>query len=236
MAFRHKNTTLSKCTGYFYEGKEIVLTKHVGASRKQLRHSKHWWPDDKKIEAATLYAVIRNFKQVSDLTGVSVRTLEQWTLETWWTEAISKVIKLKNEELDGKITQALDKGLDIILDRFTNGEIFIDRKTKDQYRVPMSTKNTALATDILFDKRQLLRGEATTRTETITQEQRLLALKDQFEKLAASKGINTKSEPIEGELINAEFRDNGSEGVEAGRGQEAGHPSPEDQGGGGSSP
>lgn len=202
MAFRTKRDGLTRCTGYFYEGREITLSKAPGEPIKKSYHSAKWWPDTKKIEAATLYVVLRDFKKVSQLTGIPHKTIELWVVEPWWSEVISRTIKLKNEELDGKITEALDKGLDIVLDRLENGEIFVDRKTGEHRRVPMSTKNTTLGIDILFDKRQLLRGEATTRSETITQEQRLIALKDQFEKLAKSKGINIKSEPIEGEITN----------------------------------
>lgn len=214
MAFRTKNTGLSKCTGYFYEGKEIVLTKPAGKPVKTARHNYAWWPDSKKVEAATLYAVLRDFPHVSKLCGVPAKVLESWSVEPWWSETIAKVIKLKNEELDGKITQALDKGLDILLDRLEHGEIYIDRKTKQEYRVPMSSKSVALASDIFFDKRQLIRGEATSRTEAVTQEQRLIALKQQFEKLAASKGINPHTEPIEGEVIH-ELQNNGGKGIEA---------------------
>lgn len=212
MAFRNKNTGIVKCTGYFYEGKEIVLTKQVGIPIKKDRHNMKWWPDAKKIEAATLYAVLRDFKEVQKLTGIPWKVVESWTVEPWWAETINKCLKLRNEELDGKITIALDKSLDILLDRLEHGEIYIDRKTKSPYRVPMSTKAVTLAADIFFDKRQLIRGEATTRTESITQEQRLLALKDQFEKLARSKGINLISEPIEGEVIH-ELRDGQIEGA-----------------------
>jgi hypothetical protein len=203
VAFRRKQSGLDKCTGYFYEGKEIVLHKKTGTPTKQARHRGAWWPEDKRIEAATVFAVTRNFTQVAQLTGIPERIVKKMSVEPWWSECISKVQKLKNDELDSKLTLALEKALDIVIDRMDNGEIYVDRKTKDEYRVPVNLKNVSVTTDILFDKRQLLRGEATSRSEGgPSQEQKLLALKDQFEKLAQSKGINTNSEIIEGVILD----------------------------------
>lgn len=202
MAFRTKQTSTDKLTGYFYEGREIVLTKKQGQSVKKPHHQGAWWPEDKRIEAATLFAVTRNYEKVQDLTGIPARILKEFAMEPWWDHIISQVKQQKNDVLDAKITEALDRALDVINDRLKHGEVYVDRKTLKEYRVPVSSKTAAITTDLLFDKRQLLRGEATSRSESLGQEQRLLQLKEQFERLATSKQINPKSEPIEGELIN----------------------------------
>lgn len=187
----------SKRTGYYYEGKEIVLTKNSGRPTKQAHHNKKWWPEDKKIEAATAFAVLRDYKKVSKLTGIPESALRKFKDEPWWFEIIKKVRKEKNEVLDDKITDALDKVTDIVLDRFDNGEVFIDRKTGETYRLPVRIKDIAYMTSVLFDKRQIIRGEPTTRTETLSRDQKLQELKETFENLAKSKGINPKREVIE---------------------------------------
>lgn len=186
-----------KRTGYFYEGKEITLTKNSGRPTKQAHHNKKWWPEDKKIEAATAFAVMRDYKQVSKLTGIPEGTLRKFKDEPWWYEVLKKVKKEKNEVLDDKITDALDKVADIVLDRFDNGEVYYDRKTGETYRIPVRVKDIAYMTSVLFDKRQIIRGEPTTRTETMSRDQKLEALKETFENLAKSKGINPKREVIE---------------------------------------
>lgn len=202
MAFRTKSDGLQRATGYFYEGREIALSKQPGTPVKKKRHAQNWWPDTKKIEAATLYAVLRDFQKVSDLTGIPVHYIEPWVIEPWWDEIILKVKKEKNEKLDSVITEVLAKGLEIVEDRFANGEIMVDRKTKQEYRVPVNVKNVSIVIDAIFDKRQLIRGEATTRTEVIDSEKKLEQLKNNFEKLAKSKLINPDAEPIEGLIIN----------------------------------
>lgn len=199
MAFKNKQQGLSKSSGYTYEGKEIVLAKQQGAPVKTARNNKKWWPDSKKLESATLFAILRDSKKVSDLTSVPASVIDDWSMEPWFGEIIVKVKKERNEKLDAAITDVLSKGLEIVRDRFENGEIYIDKRTKQEYRVPVNVKNVAIVADIFFDKRQLIRGEATTLTSTITQEEKLQRLRDNFESLAKSKLINPTAEIIEGE-------------------------------------
>ena len=199
MSFVNKNTSLEKCTGYFYEGKEIALTKQVGP---KVRSKTSWQPEEKRIEAATIFAVTKDLNATEELTGIPRGILKTYVDKPWWSEIISKVKKEKNELLDAKISQILENSLDQIEDRINDGEYYIDRKTKAVTRIPVRTKDLAMATDILFDKRQLIRGEATVLVESITTEQRLLQLKENFERLAVSKGINPNGEIIDGGITD----------------------------------
>jgi hypothetical protein len=205
MSFVNSKTPLISHTGYFYEGKEIALEKKSGYPTKLARHKGDWWPEDKRIEAATVYAVTKNFEQTSLLVKIPVSVLRRMAVLPWWSETVAKVIKGRNEALDAKITDTLDKTLDLIQDRLENGETYYNTKREATYKLPVRAKDAAVITSVLFDKRQLIRGEATTRSETITSDQKLLALKENFEKLARSKQINPNSEPIEGEVTDAEF-------------------------------
>lgn len=199
MAFKSPKHGLTKSSGYTYEGREIVLSKTDGKPAKTARNNKKWWPDSKKLESATLFAILRDSKKVSDLTSVPASVIDDWSMEPWFGEIIVKVKKERNEKLDAAITDVLSKGLEIVADRFAHGEIYVDRRTGKEYRVPVNVKNVAIVADIFFDKRQLIRGEATTLTSTITQEEKLQKLRDNFESLAKSKLINPTAEIIEGE-------------------------------------
>lgn len=203
MGWVTKSTSLDKRTGHFYEDKEIALTKVAGPKP---RHNGAWWPEEKRIEAATVYAVTKNLDSTESLVGIPRGILEKYSIEPWWIEIVSKVKKEKNEELDAKISSIIEATVTQIEDRIKDGEYYIDRKTKEVTRIPVRTKDLAMATDILFDKRQLLRGEATVRTEAISTEQRLLDLKTNFERLARSKLINPKSEVIE-HAVQSELRE-----------------------------
>ena len=200
MAWVTKNTGIAKRSGYFYGGREIALSQQDGRPLKTKRNNQEWWPESKKIEAATVYTVTRNFDKTKELTGVPRYVLKKWADQAWWVETMNKVVKGRNDALDAKITEVLDKTVDLISDRLDNGETHYNHKTETTYKLPLKAKEAAQVTSVLFDKRQLIRGEATSRTESVSSEQKLLALKENFEKLARSKLINPGSEPIEGEV------------------------------------
>lgn len=187
-----------KRTGHFYEGKEIILTKSSGPPIKKARHNRDWWPEEKRIEAATVFAVTRHFENTHKLVGIPVRVLKKMAMEPWWSQIIEKVRVEKNEVLDDKITDALDKALDIVLDRYEHGEHVYDRSAKKYRRDPVKIKDISHMTHGLFDKRQLIRNKPTNVTEKVSTNERLKKLKENFEKLAHSVGINPKGEIIDG--------------------------------------
>jgi hypothetical protein len=190
----------SKKTEWVYhpevgEPKRIVLAKQPGNSRKQKHHKPDWWPEDKKVEAATLWAATRNMKQVAALSKVSLRKLNEWKKEPWWMNVVSRCQKEKNDELDGMLTGVIHRAAEIISERLENGNIVYDFRRKEYVRIPVQLRDLTIVQGILFDKRQLLRGEATSRTENLTSMQKLEELKQAF--LQIQEGIT-----IEGEVLD----------------------------------
>jgi hypothetical protein len=193
----HKQLGLSKTTGYSYEGQPITLRKMSGKPIKEERHRRDWWPEEKRIEAATLYAVTRNYNQVAELSGVPITRIKAWSKEAWWDNVVSTVVKDKNEELDGCLTEIIHECQNQIKDRLKRGDVRVNFKTGEQYLVPLDVRALTMSLAILFDKRQLIRGEATSRTESISADKRLEHLKTEFEKFSKAKVI--EHEKIEGE-------------------------------------
>lgn len=180
------------------------MTKSSGEPVKKARHRTNWWPEDVKIEVATLWAATKDYDTVSKLAKVPVGQIKKMMTEPWWQHVVDKVRKEKNDVLDEKITQALDKTVDIVLDRLQNGETQYYHKTGEYIKVPVKIREIAQMSAHMFTQRQLIRGEATTRTEVSTTEQKLAKMKETFEALANSKGINPKAEIIESEAEEIE--------------------------------
>lgn len=198
MAFATPNVGKSKYTGYTYEGKDIVLTKVRGRKVKQAHHMREWYPDDKKVEVATMYAVTRNITQTSQFTDVSQAIIRKWKQEPWFANIVSRVIKENNDILDASITDIIADCAKEIKERLTNGDVRgVNFKTGEHYKTPVDSRTLATVMGILFDKRQLLRGEATTRTETVSFDKRLEDLKEAFVKFS-------KASTVEGEVIHDE--------------------------------
>lgn len=201
MGWVNKTTADVNKTGYFYEGREIALTKVPGVKEKKPRHNTHWWPEKNRIEAACLWAVTKDVEKVHQLTTIPRYAIRKWMKEPWWQNVVDNVRKEQNELLDAKLTGVIHTAIDLIEDRIKNGEVIIDRKTREEYREPVNVRAAAHAIEITFKQRQLLRGEATQVVSSETSESKLAKLKDQFEKLAASKQVNTE-QPLEANYVD----------------------------------
>lgn len=203
MGWVTKTTAIKNRTGYFYEGKEIALIKLVGEKQKKPRHNTHWWPEKNKIEAATLWAVMKDIEKVHQITTIPRWAIRRWMKEPWWDNVVNNVRKEQNELLDAKLTGVIHKAVELIEDRLVNGEVKLDQKTKETYREPVNVRTATHAVEVTFKQRQLLRGEATQVVSGETTDSKLQKLKDQFEKLAKSKKINTL-EPLEGDYVSVQ--------------------------------
>jgi len=201
MGWVRKDTPITKRTGHYYLDKEIALHGLEGKPVKTDRHNTHWWPEKHKIEAATLWAVTRNIETVHKITTIPRWAIRRWMNEPWWDNVVNNVRKEQNELLDIKLTEVIGTAVEVISDRLKNGEIHVDRKTNEEFRIPANLKAASTALEVTFKERQLLRGEATARTESASESEKLKKLANQFEKLAASKLINSNSEVIEHEPI-----------------------------------
>ena len=90
------------------------------------------------------------------------------------------------------------EGTDQLADRIINGNHKLNSRTGDVERVPMSSNELSRdAIGIPFDKRALMRGDATSRVEKIDPQEMLKGLADQFIKIVhmnEPKVINAKEE------------------------------------------
>lgn len=152
-----------------------------------------------KIAAVTAFMVTGSSTKASAYCGVPSSTIRQWRKTEWWNALTQQVKKEKNDELDAKLTAILHMATDEIVDRMMDGEYHYDTKKGEVYRMPVSSKTITLMTDRLFDKRQLLRGDVTSRSERVSTDQRLSKLKKEFEKFSNAKEVPGESEVIEDE-------------------------------------
>lgn len=149
---------------------------------------KGMFPEEKRIEVVTLFAATGNLENTSELSGVPVQTIRAWRKADWFYELLREVRNENNAVLDAKFTQIVDKSLDQIVDRIENGDSVLTRDG-ELVKKPMSGKDLSLVAAINVDKRQLLRGEPTSRSESLGGVEaqavgRLEKLAETFENLA----------------------------------------------------
>lgn len=153
---------------------------------------------EQKVEAVMAYLVTGTSRKASKICEVPEGTIRWWKkAAVWWMDVYDECKKKKQEELDASFTNVIHEGVEILADRMKNGDSKLVAKTGDVVNIPMSGRDVAISLAVMFDKRQLLRGEATSRSEKVSETDRLDKLQQQFEKMAQEvHGYNAKT--IEG--------------------------------------
>lgn len=186
-----KNVSDDRRTGYTFRGQNILLTKKQGKPLQGLAKKglmKGMYPEEKKIEAATVYAATGSLQRASELTGVPIHTLRSWRSSEDFQALLKEVWTENNEKIDSKFTEIIEKSLDQIIDRLDSGDFHVSRNG-ELVRKPISAKELSLVQAINVDKRQLLRGLPTSRSDATAvgqekQVSRLEKLAETFENLA----------------------------------------------------
>lgn len=143
--------------------------------------NKHW-PKEKKIEAVVQWLALGNLKLVAASTGVSYGMLKQWRIQPWWKEYEAEIRNTENLKLDKDMTKIVERSLEVIADRMEHGDHVYDNKTGQIRRKPVTMKDAAKVSVDLLTKRELLRGNATSRSEStqIPVQEQLKLLAEQF--------------------------------------------------------
>jgi len=164
------------------------------------RKNKHgFYPEEVRIEAVALYAAIGNAAEVARILGVQSTLIRQWKTLEWWDVMMRRVHLEKDEELDSKFTKIVDKAVDEINDRLENGEFVYNARTGETVRVKPKMRDVAMVAATNLEKRQLLRGQPTSRSEKIDVSDSLKRLATEFAKFSKAKDITPESEIIDAE-------------------------------------
>mgnify|MGYP003655931988 CR=1 FL=1 len=165
------------------------------------------WTPEERIMAATYYSVTGSSLQAAERckqagADIPASTIRKWKNQsTWWKPVLHEVRKSKQEELDAKLTNIIMEGTDQLADRIINGNHKLNNRTGDVERIPMSSNELSRdAIGIPFDKRALMRGDATSRVERVDPKEMLEQLAEQFVKIVQ---LN-EPEVIEAEIIDSE--------------------------------
>ena len=118
--------------------------------------------NEDKVQIANLYVLWGNIYKVASLTGMTPQTIEKWMTTEWWPDLVEACKVQLQDELDARMTKALHEMYDQIDDRIVHGDYQLVTKTQELKRVPLKGRDLAVIANTTFDKRQLLRGDATT--------------------------------------------------------------------------
>ena len=138
----------------------------------------------KALEAMSCYLSTGNIQKVERLTGVSPSQMNTWMESPWWPEATAELKKRQQEALDGRITGLMALSLDVVEERLTGGD---PTWVKDEglVNIPIKAGVAAKIMGTLYEKRALIRGDAT--SHVVKEDSGLAVLKNMLEKIAKEK-------------------------------------------------
>lgn len=155
------------------------------------------WSDAKKIEVATAHAMGLKAPMIEGATGVPAQTIRHWRLEDWFKDLVSEIQREDDIEVDAKLTKIVSKSLDTLVDRLENGDFMFDPKTSRFVRKPLMARDITRVADVMFDKRNLIRGKPT----SISGKQEQIS--DRLLKLAEEFASFTKAKTVEGVVLES---------------------------------
>ena len=182
---------------------------HMGEEKKQLAKEsselyqmiadhKSTYSVDDRLHVVMLYITEGNMKKVEKMTGIHYQTLAGWKETDWWTPALQFCHKRKDKELELRFSRVIHDAVSEIHDRVTKGDWLV-MKDGEKVRKPMTGRDLSVVMGVIHDKRQLLRGEATSLTvQKDSQADKLKALEQKFNEFSSQ----LKAKTIEGEVVN----------------------------------
>ncbi len=128
---------------------------------KLLEHPNSVYSAEQKIAVMTNYFVYGNLEKASKYANVPYDIVRDWhTRSAWWTSEFEKIRAAKQDELDSTFTTILHDCMSHLKKRLVEGDVILD-KNNELINIPVKAKDLAVIGAVVFDKRQLLRGNAT---------------------------------------------------------------------------
>lgn len=159
---------------------EIELKEDVDLSYLESPFAKY--PKELKIKAAATYLTSGNVTETAVSCGLDQRLVSDWKNNSkWWPQLIEDMRKAKQDQLDAVLTHAIDNLLDKLGTRIEEGDPYVKKDGTIGY-MPVKTKDLAVTMAVLYDKRALVRGEATSIRKESTES--LKTLENRFKEFA----------------------------------------------------
>lgn len=162
----------------------IVLEKDVEEDYdlRFLDHHNSTYSREQKLAAVQTYMLTGSLTQTALNTGLPDRLIINWKQNAvWWDEALEKARKLKQDTLDATLTNTIHNVTKKLVERLEEGDPYI-KKDGDIGFMPIKFKELAVGMAVLYDKRALIRGEATSiRKES---QESLKTLENRFKEFA----------------------------------------------------
>jgi hypothetical protein len=164
-------------------------------SQKSVVRRPHW-TDKKKLEVLQMYILLGNLRVACSNANVPEDTVRHWKMTQWWKDLEDELRRGSKLQLSARLSTLVQKSIEAMDDRITNGDFFFNKKTGSFDRKPVSAEHLNKITNTLIDNHLRLEKQGT--TEKFNDE----GLKDRLDKIREELSRFAKAVPIQGEVLN----------------------------------
>lgn len=172
-----------------------------------------WWSEKKKNEALAFYVANGSLTETSRECQVPVSTLNKWKASDWWKDRIRDIQNEEYDKLDVKLSKALDKALEQVMNRIEHGDHIYDPRTGAIRQIPAKLRDVNHAFNSIMDKRQLIRKQPTKIVEQQNTAVQLANLAQQFAAFVSGKKVTEKVDELTLEFIEGETVEQDDDGT-----------------------
>lgn len=142
---------------------------------------------EQSLAAVRLYLHTGSIAEVGRQLSVTVYELNKLTRTQWWMQELRLLRTIEQAQLDTSLTEILNVTLAELKQRLEFGEDYYDKEGNMRNR-PLPAATLCRIADVVFDKRQLIRGLPT----AVTNEGgKLQDLADKLEQLGRAQSART---------------------------------------------
>lgn len=140
---------------------------------------------EQMISACMGYVLTGSNSKASKISGIPSNNIRQWRHSSnWWLPCEALCREILSERLEDKFTGLLNETLSQLERRLSKGDVI--HRDGNIVNVPVKASELGRILSVLFDKRQLLRGDVTSRSESKNTNQDLDKLKKAAEEVVKS--------------------------------------------------
>jgi transposase-like protein len=185
----------------------LALLSNAPKRRRAVKGNNKHWSQSQKIEAVLTYIATGSEVKTAAATGIPKNTLHIWRYQPWWKELQQQIQDERDDEINADISKILQKSMETVSDRLVNGDFGFNQKTGEIFRKPVNLKDAHKVTIDMIDKRNLLNGKPTSRTEKVDTNNQLDFLAKKFAEMALMSKSDLNKQMNKDEIIDVEVED-----------------------------
>jgi hypothetical protein len=162
------------------------------------------WAQSQKIDAVLTYLATGSETKTAAATGIPKATLHIWRYQPWWKELVVQIQDEKDDGINADIAKIIEKSMETVSDRLTNGDFGFNQKTGEIFRKPVNLKDAHKVAVDMIDKRNLLNGKPTSRSEKVDTTNQLEFLAKKFAEFANMSKQQLNRAANQDEIIDVE--------------------------------